>query len=185
MTWPRAGFRSPCARSAGSTGLAGPRAGDTFGRMKLARPALLVVLVLVVRFGLAHAIELGAVTIRNSGGSSIGRVDADGTLRDDSGSAIGRIDRDGTVRGSSGGSIGRIDGDGTVRGRSGSSIGRVDADGQIRGGGGSAVGRIDGDGTIRNASGSSVGRVDGYSPGLRHMVAAVLFFGGSVSVLKL
>jgi len=72
-----------------------------------------------------------------------------------------------------------------VRGSSGSSIGRVDGDGTIRNGSGSSVGRIDGDGTIRNSSGSSVGRVDGYSPGLRHMVAAVLFFGGSVSVLKL
>jgi hypothetical protein len=55
----------------------------------------------------------------------------------------------------------------------------------IRNGSGSSVGRIDRDGTIRNGSGSSVGRIDGYSPGLRHMVAAVLFFGGSVSVLKL
>jgi hypothetical protein len=103
--------------------------------MKLARPASIVaVLVLLALGGLAHAIELGAVTIRNGSGSSIGRVDADGTLRNDSGSSIGRIERDGT---------------------------------------------------IRNGSGSSVGRIDGYSPGLRHMVAAVLFFGGSVSVLKL
>ncbi len=137
--------------------------------MKLARPASIVaVLVLLALGGLAHAIELGAVTIRNGSGSSIGRVDADGTLRNDSGSSIGRIERDGTIRNGSGSSIGRIDGDGTVRNGSGRSMGRVD-----------------GDGTIRNGSGSSVGRIDGYSPGLRHMVAAVLFFGGSVSVLKL
>jgi len=41
----------------------------------------------------------------------------------------------------------------------------------------------DATGTIRNASGSSVGKADGYSSGLAPMVAAVLFFGGSVSVL--
>ena len=104
--------------------------------MKLARSALfaLVLVVLLAFTGLAHAIEFGAVTIRNSSGSSIGRVDGDGTIRNSSGSSVGRID---------------------------------------------------GDGTIRNGSGSSVGRVDGYSPGLRHMVTAVLFFGGSLSVLKL
>ncbi len=39
--------------------------------------------------------------------------------------------------------------------------------------------------TIRNGGGSSVGKVDGYSTSLQHMVAAVLFFGRSVSVLKL
>ncbi len=39
--------------------------------------------------------------------------------------------------------------------------------------------------TIRNSSGSSVGKVDGDSTSLQHMVAAVLFFGRSVSVLKL
>ncbi len=55
----------------------------------------------------------------------------------------------------------------------------------IRNDSGSSVGRVDGDGTIRNDSGSSVGKVDGYSKGLQHMVAAVLFFGRSVSVLKL
>ncbi len=137
--------------------------------MKRARtvPAV-AVLVLLALGGLAHAIELGAVTIRNGSGSSIGRVDADGTLRNDSGSSVGRIERDGTIRNGSGSSIGRVDGDGTIRNGSGSSVGRIDRDG-----------------TIRNDSGSSVGRVDGYQPGLRHMVAAVLFFGGSVSVLKL
>jgi hypothetical protein len=41
------------------------------------------------------------------------------------------------------------------------------------------------DRTIRNASNSSVGKVDGYRSDLRHMVAAVLFFGSSVSLLKL
>jgi len=56
--------------------------------MKLARtaPLALAVLVLLALTGLAGAIELGAVTIRDSSGSSIGRVDADGTLRNGSGS---------------------------------------------------------------------------------------------------
>lgn len=55
----------------------------------------------------------------------------------------------------------------------------------IRNGSNSSVGSVDSDGTIRNSSNSSVGKVEGYSPSLRHMVAAVLFFGGSVSVLSL
>lgn len=55
----------------------------------------------------------------------------------------------------------------------------------IRNSSNSSVGKIDSDGTIRNSSNSSVGKVDGYSSSLRHLVAAVLFFGGSVSVLKL
>jgi hypothetical protein len=139
--------------------------------MQLARPLLAVVtslLLLIGGAGLAHAIELGAVTLRNDSGSGIGRVDSDGTIRNDSGSSVGRVESDGTIRNDSGSSIGRVDDDGTIRNGSGSSIGR-----------------IDGDGTIRNSSGSSVGRVEGYSSGLRHMVAAVLFFGRSVSVLKL
>jgi hypothetical protein len=53
----------------------------------------------------------------------------------------------------------------------------------IRNASNSSIGKIDSDGTIRNASNSAVGKVDGYSSSLRHMVAAVLFFGGSVSVL--
>jgi hypothetical protein len=53
----------------------------------------------------------------------------------------------------------------------------------IRNSSNSTVGSVDSDGTIRNSSNSSVGKVDGYSSSLRHMVAAVLFFGGSVSVL--
>ncbi len=54
----------------------------------------------------------------------------------------------------------------------------------IRNASSNTVGRVDSDGTIRNSSSNSVGKVDGYSPALRHMVAAVLFFGGSVSVLS-
>ena len=135
---------------------------------RLAFAAFVLAALVVLHAGRAHAIELGAVTIRNDSGSSVGRVDGDGTIRNDSGSSVGRVDNDGTIRNDSGSSIGRIDSDGTIRNSSGSSIGR-----------------IDGDGTIRNDSGSSVGKVDGYSKGLQHMVAAVLFFGRSVSVLKL
>jgi hypothetical protein len=54
----------------------------------------------------------------------------------------------------------------------------------IRNASNSTVGSVDSDGTIRNSSNSSVGKVEGYSPRLRHLVAAVLFFGGSVSVLE-
>ena len=112
-------------------------------------------------------ISIGAVTLRDGSGNSIGRVDSDGTLRNGSGNSIGKIDKDGTVRNGSG-----------------NSIGRVDSDGSIRNGSGNSVGRIDSDGTIRNGSGNSVGKAEGYSSDLRHMVAAVLFFGDSVSVLK-
>lgn len=73
----------------------------------------------------------------------------------------------------------------TIRNGSNSSVGSVDSDGTIRNASNSSVGKIDSDGTIRNASNSSVGKVDGYSSSLRHLVAAVLFFGGSVSVLRL
>ena len=111
-------------------------------------------------------ISLGSVTIRNSSNSTVGSVDSDGTIRNSSNSSVGKIDKDGTVRNSSNSSIGKVESDGTVRNSSNSTIGRVESDG-----------------TIRNSSNSSVGKVDGYSSSLRHMVAAVLFFGGSVSVL--
>jgi hypothetical protein len=73
----------------------------------------------------------------------------------------------------------------TIRNASNSEVGSVDSDGTIRNSSNSSVGKIDSDGTIRNSSNSSVGKVEGYSSSLRHMVAAVLFFGGSVSVLHL
>jgi hypothetical protein len=73
----------------------------------------------------------------------------------------------------------------TIRDASSNTVGRVDSDGTIRNASSNSVGKIDSDGTIRNSSSNSVGKVDGYSPALRHMVAAVLFFGGSVSVLSL
>jgi hypothetical protein len=72
-----------------------------------------------------------------------------------------------------------------VRNGSGNSIGKVDSDGTIRNASSNSVGKIDSDGTIRNASSNSVGKADGYSSELRHMVAAVLFFADSISVLKL
>jgi len=53
----------------------------------------------------------------------------------------------------------------------------------IRNSSNSSIGKIESDGTIRDGSNRSIGKVDGYSPRLRHLVAAVLFFGGSVSVL--
>ncbi|HEX5061862.1 MAG TPA: hypothetical protein VFV99_20985 [Kofleriaceae bacterium] len=129
-----------------------------------------LVTILVLLFGLGrlgYAIELGAVTIRNSSNSSIGSVDSDGTIRNSSNSSVGKIEKDGTIRDGSNSSIGKVESDGTIRDSSNSSIGKIDSDG-----------------TIRNASNSSIGKVDGYSPRLRHLVAAVLFFGGSVSVLR-
>jgi len=51
-----------------------------------------ILLVLFVLSGLAHAIELGEVTIRNGSGSSIGKVDSDGTIRNGSGSSVGKIE---------------------------------------------------------------------------------------------
>ncbi|MDX2087671.1 MAG: hypothetical protein SFX73_07465 [Kofleriaceae bacterium] len=90
-----------------------------------------------------------------------------------------------TLRNGSNSSIGSVDRDGTIRNSSNSSIGKVESDGTIRNGSNSSIGRIESDGTIRNSSNSSVGKVEGYNTSLRHMVAAVLFFGGSVSVLSL
>ena len=128
---------------------------------------LLGLLFVSVGSGVAYAdVSLGAVTIRNASGSTVGSVESDGTIRNSSNSSVGKIDKDGTVRNSSNSSVGKIESDGTVRNSSNSSIGKVESDG-----------------TIRNSSNSSVGKVDGYSSSLRGMVAAVLFFGGSVSVL--
>ena len=128
---------------------------------------LIAMLAIVASFGIAHAIELGSITIRNASNSSVGSVDRDGTIRNASNSSVGKIDKDGTVRDASNSSIGKVESDGTIRNASNSSIGKIESDG-----------------TIRNASNSSVGKVEGYSPRLRHLVAAVLFFGGSVSVLE-
>lgn len=116
----------------------------------------------------SRAIEIASVTIRNASNSTVGRVESDGTVRDASNSSAGRIEADGTVRNSSNASIGKVESDGTVRNASNSSIGRVESDG-----------------TIRNGSNSSVGKVEGYSPSLRHLVAALLFFFGSKTGLSL
>src|SRR6187455_1163867 len=88
-----------------------------------------------------------------------------------------------TIRNSSNSTVGSVDSDGTIRNSSNSSVGKIDKDGTVRNSSNSSIGKIESDGTIRNSSNSSVGKVDGYSSSLRHMVAAVLFFGGSVSVL--
>jgi hypothetical protein len=127
----------------------------------------LLIVSLLISAKLVHAdVSLGAVTIRNSSGSTVGSVESDGTIRNSSNSSVGKIENDGTVRNGSNSSVGKIESDGTVRNSSNSSIGKVESDG-----------------TIRNSSNSSVGKVEGYSSELRGMVAAVLFFGGSVSVL--
>ena len=54
-------------------------------------------------------VSLSAQTLRNTSGSSIGKVESDGTVRNASGSRIGRIERDGTIRNSSGSSIGKAE----------------------------------------------------------------------------
>lgn len=46
--------------------------------------------ILLVMTGGAWAIELGAVTVRDSSGSSIGQVDDDGTIRNSSVSVLER-----------------------------------------------------------------------------------------------
>jgi len=71
------------------------------------------------------AVAWSSLTVRNSSGSTIGRVDGDGTVRNSSGSTIGRVDDDGDLRNSSGSGIGRLD-DCTVRNSSGSSRGKFD-----------------------------------------------------------
>lgn len=90
-----------------------------------------------------------------------------------------------TIRNGSNSSVGSVDSDGTIRNSSNSSVGKIEKDGTIRNSSNSSIGKVESDGTIRNSSNSSVGKVEGYSSSLRHMVAAVLFFGGSVSVLSL
>jgi hypothetical protein len=143
--------------------------------MKRIASFLLFLGVALVAVSAARSQEACSLTVRDRSGSSVGRIDADGTFRDRSGSSVGRFGQ-GTVRDRSGSSIGRVDGDGTVRDRSGSSIGRVEGDGTLRDRSGSSTGRIDADGTVRDRSGSSSGRFDGYVPACRHAAAAFLFF---------
>ena len=119
-----------------------------------------------------------AMTVRDGSGSSLARLDGDGTVRDRSGSTLGRIEANGTVRDRSGSTLGRVEGDGTVRNRSGSTVGRVDEGGTLRDRGGLTVGRLDGC-TVRNASGSTRGRFDGCSRADHHAMAALKEVAGS------
>ena len=124
----------------------------------------------------AGAYQGCSLTVRNGSGSSVGRIDSDGTFRNGSGSSVGRFEEGGTVRNASGSSIGKVEPDGTIRNASGSSIGEIEQDGTLRGSSGSSIGRIEDDGTVRNSSGSSRGKFDGYYPACRHISAAYLFF---------
>jgi hypothetical protein len=123
----------------------------------------------------ASAQETCDLNVRNSSGSSIGRIESNGDIRNSSGSLIGSF-RSGSVRNSSGSSIGRIDPDGSIRNGSGSKIGNIDMDGTLRNSNGSIIGRVTLDGTVRNSSGSSRGRFENYVPACRHAAAAYLFF---------
>ena len=123
----------------------------------------------------APAQEACKLTVRNKSGSSIGRIDGDGTFRSRNGATIGRF-RSGIVRNKSGTTIGRVDANGAVRDRSGATIGRVDDNGTLRNASGTQVGRIDPNGVVRNSSGASRGRFDSYVPACRRVCAAFLFF---------
>jgi hypothetical protein len=123
----------------------------------------------------ARGQEACSLVVRGAGGSTVGRIESDGTIRDVSGRDIGRF-KGGTVRNGSGASIGRIDQNGTVRDRSGSTIGKVDDDGDMRNASGSFIGKITPVGAIRNKNGASRGRFDNYVPVCRHVAAAYLFF---------
>jgi 5-fold beta-flower protein len=144
-------------------------------QMRYLRFFAVALLAVVVGIPAAFAQEACQLTVRGSSGSSIGRIDSDGTFRGSSGSSIGRF-ASGTVRNKSGSSIGRVDANGTIRNGSGSAIGKVEADGTLRGSSGSRIGRIESNGTVRNSSGSSRGRFDGYVPACRYAAAAYLFF---------
>jgi len=148
-----------------------------FVRLKTIKPKTFKMKRFATRFTMLFLLFIGisslhAQEIRNSSGSSTGRIDNDGTIRNSSGSSVGRIDNDGTIRNGSGSSIGRIDNDGTIRNGSGSSVGRLDTDGTVRNESGSSIGKIDSDGTIRNSSGSSIGSANG----IKKSWAAVVFF---------
>jgi len=121
-----------------------------------------------VRSGWAVAWMLFAVSADLWAGSAM-------TVRDGSGTSLARVDGDGTVRDRSGSTLGRVEGDGTVCNRGGSTVGRVDEGGTLRDRGGSTIGRLDGC-TVRNASGSTRGRFDGCSRADHHAMAAYLFF---------
>ena len=140
-----------------------------------ARPSRLISTVLAALLLTAVAWASTRMTVRDSAGSSIGRIDDDGAVRNRTGSRIGSIEAPGTVRDRSGSSIGRVDSDGTIRGSSGSRSGRVDEDGTLRNQSGASIGRLDGC-TVRNRSGSSCGRFDGCSSSDRLTMAAYLFF---------
>jgi hypothetical protein len=137
------------------------------------RPWVITLLAALLLTSLAWAGS--RMTVRDSSGSSIGRIDEDGVVRDRSGSTIGRIDVPGSVRDRSGSTIGRVDGDGTIRQSSGSTVGRVDDKGTLRDRSGSTIGRLDGC-TVRSASGSTCGRFDGCVAADRLTMAAYLFF---------
>ncbi len=119
--------------------------------------------------------EACRLVARNAAGSTMGRIDPDGTIRAASGSTIGRF-KDGTVRNASGATIGRIDPNGTIRDHSGSTIGRVEDDGDLRNASGSLIGKITPGGVVRNKNGATRGRFDKYVPACRHAAAAYLFF---------
>jgi hypothetical protein len=148
------------------------------------RPTLLNLQVRVVALTLSLSLFAGPsavaqeacrLTVRNASGSSIGRMEADGTFFNRSGSRLGTFDG-GRVRDRSGANVGRIDRSGTIRDRAGSSIGRIDVDGTLRDRSGSSTGRLSTNGIVRNRSGASVGRFDGYVPSCRHVAVAYLFF---------
>jgi len=113
-----------------------------------------------------------AQDIRDSSGTSTGKIEADGIIRNSSGTQVGRIDKDGTIRNSSGTGIGKVESDGTVRNSSGTGIGKVEADGTVRNSSGTSIGKVEKDGTVRNSSGTSIGN----AKGIDRKWAAVCFF---------
>ena len=51
-----------------------------------------------------------AQTLRNGSGSTVGKVESNGTVRDGNGSRIGKVESDGTVRNGNGSNIGKAEG---------------------------------------------------------------------------
>lgn len=129
----------------------------------------------IVGLLLAPGIAVADLTVRDSVGSQVGRIESSGEVRSAVGSSEGRIGSDGTVRNGVGSSIGRVDKDGMLRNSVGSSIGRVDKDGTLRDAAGSSIARISGC-EVRNANGQSRARFEGCSPADHPKIAAYLFF---------
>ncbi len=95
------------------------------------------------------SVKMGALTIDDASGSSIGKVDAKGIITKGSSSA-GKIEKDGTVDNAGGGTAGRVDDDGSIHINDGNLTVKVH-DGTISNSSNVTQFKIEDDGTIKGS----------------------------------